>query len=108
MTTDQLTALLVERIMGWRPTRDKFIMANRQWLNRWRFQPTSDPRHALRLLEETGAEDFTISGRQSRDYRVAVRIHGALGEASENSIPLAICVAVARALGMELERVERG
>jgi hypothetical protein len=97
VTPDQLTSLLVERVMGWRPTRDKFLLPNRQWLNRWRFQPTSDPRHALRLLEAAAPEGFTITGSQSRDYQVTVRIRGVLGEASETSIPLAICIAVARA-----------
>jgi len=39
MTGDQLTVTLGERVMGWRVGPDHFLMGNRRWLPRWRFQP---------------------------------------------------------------------
>jgi hypothetical protein len=102
MTPEVLTSLLVDKLLGWRATSDRFLMANRQWLPRWRFQPTSDLGHAFRLLDAARPEDFIICGTKNHDYTVRVRIRGILGEAASKSIPLAICLATARALGAEV------
>ena len=103
MTPELLTSLLVERIMGWRVAPGRFLMSNRQWMPRSRFRPTCDLRHAFRVLGEASPEEFNIARKVHGDCCVRVRIRGVWGEASSDSIPLAICVAAARALGFEVD-----
>lgn len=52
MSNDQLTAVLAERVMGWTVSPDRFMMGNREWMPRWRFQPIDKLDDAFRLLEE--------------------------------------------------------
>jgi len=53
MTVDQLNVVFAERIMGWRVAADRFLLGNRSWLARWRFQPCRKLEDAFRLLERT-------------------------------------------------------
>ena len=39
VTNDQLAAILAERVMGWSVGPDRFMMGDRRWQPRWRFQP---------------------------------------------------------------------
>src|ERR1039458_2730642 len=41
LTADGLTALLAECVLGWRSGPDRFMMADRQWLPRGKFRPTT-------------------------------------------------------------------
>lgn len=103
MTSDQLTAILAERVMNWRVGPDRFLMANRRWSPRWRFQPTERVEDAYRLLERAAPQDFSIDRAQDCQFRVRVRIAGMAGEARESSQARAIAFAVARAFGLEPE-----
>ena len=51
MTSEHLTAILAERVMGWTVGPDRFMMGNRGWMPRWRFQPAEKLDDAFRLLE---------------------------------------------------------
>lgn len=103
MTSEHLTAILVERVMGWGVGRDRFLMGNRCWLPRWRFQPAECLEDAFRLLEEAAPQEYSMCGDSNGTFRVHIRIGDATGEASGTSKPRAITFAIARALGIEVE-----
>lgn len=102
MSNDQLTAVLAERVMGWTVGPDRFMMGNRGWMPRWRFQPADKLDDAFRLLQEAAPEAYSICGDDKGSIHVQVRINGAVGEARGTSIPGAVTYAVARAVGVEV------
>jgi hypothetical protein len=104
MTSELLTAILAERVMAWSVGPDRFLMGNRRWMPRWRFQPTEKLADALRLLEKAAPGEYNMSGEGDGKVRVHVRIGDATGEACGASKPLAITWAIARALGIEVEQ----
>ena len=104
MTSEQLTALLAERVMGWTVGPDRFMMGNRGWMPRWRFQPAEKLEDAFRLLEEAAPQEYSIGGDDKGNVHVQVRIAGTTGEARGMSRPLVITYAIARAVGVEVEQ----
>jgi hypothetical protein len=105
MTPERLTEILAEHIMGWSVGPDRFTMGGRRWLPRWRFQPTARQADAFRLLEAAAAEEYT-SGSETDGFWAKVCIRGVTGQAHERTQPLAITVAVARAVGLEVDATE--
>ena len=103
MTSENLSALLAKRVMGWSVGPDRFLMGNRGWMPRWRFQPAEKLPDALRLLEQAAPEEYHMCGDGKGNVRVYVRIGDATGEAIGASKPRAITCAIARALGIEVE-----
>src|SRR5450432_1365048 len=103
MTSDQLTALLAERVMGWTVGPDRFMTGNRSWISRWRFQPVEKLADALRLLEVAAPQEYSLRGDSEGNSLVHVRIGNATGEACSASKPCAITWAIARAVGIEVE-----
>src|SRR5947207_380778 len=51
MSDDRLTQELATRVMGWKVVPDRFLMSNRRWKPRWRFQPCRRLEDAFSLLE---------------------------------------------------------
>ena len=103
MTSENLSALLAERVMGWTVGPDRFLMGKRSWMPRWRFQPVERLADALRLLEEATPQEYSICGDDKGGIHVRVRINGNAGEACGTSKPLVITYAIARAVGIEVE-----
>lgn len=103
MTDARLTGLLAERVMGWAVGPDRFILAKRSWMPRWRFQPTEKLVDALRLLEVAAPKEYHLQGDNEGNTQVHVRIADATGEACSHSKPRAITYAIARAVGIEVE-----
>jgi hypothetical protein len=101
MTSDLLTAVLAKRVMGWTVGPDRFLMGNRRWMPRWRFQPTEKLADALRLLERLAPEEYTMGAAESGGFWARVRAAGDTGEARESSQARAIAFAIARAIGLE-------
>ena len=79
MTTDQLTAILAERVMGWRVGPDRFLTGNRRWMPRWRYRPLDHLPDAIRLLEAAGPGRYTITDTNGL-VSVRVQIAGITGE----------------------------
>ncbi len=104
MTAENLTAVLAERVMGWTVTPDRFLKANRGWMPRWRFRPVEKLSDALRLLEKLTPEEYSLHSGDNGSFHVWVRIRGVVGEAQDASKPRAVAHAVARALGIEVDR----
>jgi hypothetical protein len=103
MTTDQLTAILAERVMGWTMGPERLLMGSRKWMPRWRFKPAERLEDAFRLLEEAAPQEYSICGDDKGNIHVMVRIAGRVGEARGTSRALAITQAIARAVGIEVE-----
>lgn len=104
MTPDQLTAILAERVMGWRVGPDRFLMGKRRWLPRWRFQPAQHVEDAYRLLMQADPQECTINRAADGRFWVKVRIAGTTGEARESHEARAITSAIARAIGIEVDK----
>jgi len=102
VTGERLTDFLAERVMGWTVGPDRFLMGNRGWMPRWRFQPTEKLADALRLLEVAAPEEYSLRGDSEGNIQVHVRIGDAMGEACSGSKPRAITWAIARAVGIHV------
>jgi hypothetical protein len=102
MTNDQLTTILAERVLGWTVGPERFLMGNREWTPRWRFQPADKLEDAFRLLEEAKPQEYCICGDDKGNIHVRVRINNAVGEARGMSTPGVITHAIARAVGIEV------
>ena len=102
MTTEQLTALLAERVMRWRVGPDRFLTGNRSWIPRWKFNPLERLEDAFRLLDHSGSSRYVIS-RTGNGFDVEVECDGRVGKATSDSKPRAITLAVARVLGIEVD-----
>ena len=101
MTAEQLTALLAEHVMQWRVGPTRFQMGNRGWLPRSRFRPTERIQDAFRVLLAAEPSEYTMAGGKGTSSWARVRIDGAFGEASASSLPTAICLAIARCIGIQ-------
>jgi hypothetical protein len=103
-TPDQLTACLVARVMHWRVSPDRYLTGERASLPRWKFQPAHKMADAIRLLEAANTEEYSLATNADGSLCAKVRIAGANAEARANTKPMAICLAVAAALGLEVEQ----
>src|SRR5436853_200927 len=65
MTSECLTAIVAERVMGWTVAPDRFMTGKRRWMPRWRFQPLAKLDDAFGLLEKVdGVEGREIVGQK--------------------------------------------
>jgi hypothetical protein len=102
VTPENLTAVLAERVMGWKVAPDRFVKPGRCWIPRWRFRPFEEAADAFRLLD-AAAQRYTLTS-DGRTFTADVRINSRRGKASGPHKARAITVAVARALGLEVDR----
>jgi hypothetical protein len=101
MTAEQLTAILAERVMGWRVAPDRFMTAGRGWLPRWRFQPFAKLDDAFRLLDTAGAK-YVLEADSNGRFTARVSIGDRTGAASGPSKSATITKAVAEAIGVSV------
>ena len=102
MTDERLTDELAARVMGWKPAPDRFVKTGRGWIPRWRFQPLTSFDHALQLLDRS--DRYTITKNADASLTAEVQIKGRTGKASNELKSRAIAVAVARTLGIVVDR----
>jgi hypothetical protein len=102
MTSEHLTAILAERVMGWAVAPDRFLVGSRRWMPRWRFKPTEKLEDAFSLLEQSAPQFYSMSAADGEAFSVRVCISGKVGTAQDQLKPRAITMAVARALGIEV------
>ena len=100
MTAEALTAELAQKVMGWNVAPDRFLVGNRSWIPRWRFQPLERIEDAFRLLEKAQPEHYSMGLDAGGRFFAEVRIGGRLGKARDDSKPRAITLALACALGL--------
>jgi len=100
VTNDQLTAILAERVMGWRAAPDRFIKPGRSWTPRSRFKPFVRLEDAFLLLDRGGCACL-LSITSNGVFTAEVHVGGRTGKASGEPKARAITVAICRALGIE-------
>ena len=98
---EDLTSALARQVMGWEVAPDRFLVGKRRWLPRWRFRPTERLEDAFRLLEEAAPQKYAMGSGARGPFWVRVQIGEVTGEAREGSKPLAITLAIARALKIQ-------
>jgi hypothetical protein len=103
MTAEVLTARLAERVMHWRVGPERFLIGDRRWLPRWRFQPCERLEDAFRLLKQSAPDEYSMGAAENGSFWVKVRVADATGEACEPSKPQAITFAIARAFGIDVD-----
>jgi len=101
MSTEQLTAILAERAMGWVVGPERFLLGGRRWLPRWRFRPLTELADAFQLIDRV-ADHYTLT-KNGRTFTAQVRTGSGRGTASGEQMARTITLAVARALGMEVD-----
>jgi hypothetical protein len=100
MTNDHLTAVLAERVLGWRAAPDRFIKPGRSWTPRSRFKPFTRLEDAFLLLDRAGGTYMLSVGADgvfSAEVRIGERVGKTIGEPKAR----AITVAISRAVGIE-------
>jgi hypothetical protein len=101
MTEEALTAMLAERVMGWKAAPDRFIRSGRSWIPRWRFRPLAELTDALRLLDQA-ADHYTLT-RDCSTFVAEVQVGSCRGKAVGEQKARTITIAVARALRLEVD-----
>lgn len=101
MNDDRLTERLAAQVLGWKATPDRFIKAGRSWIPRWRFSPLAELADAFALLDHA-ANHYTLTGNSS-NFAAEVQIGACSGRAVGEQKARTITLAVARALGLEVD-----
>jgi hypothetical protein len=106
MTDEILTTILAQRVMGWTVGPDRFLLGDRRWMPRWRFQPTTRVIDAFRLLDRLAAPEYWVVELSRGGFRARVRVRDVGGEAINSSKARALTLAIARAIGIEVDACE--
>lgn len=101
LTSEQLTAALATRVLGWTVAPERFLIGNRGWMPRWHFQPLTKLDDAFRLLD-AAATGFTLVWSADQTFTARVQIGNRRGSAKGDSKPAVITVAIARAVGLDV------
>jgi hypothetical protein len=101
LSADNLTALLAERILGWKAAPGRFIKSDRGWTPRWRFAPLTNLEAAFKLLDAS-ASGYTLVTNTDGCFKAEVRVDGRVGKAFGEPKARAITIALGRALGLEI------
>lgn len=96
---DDLTARLVEAVLGWRATPDRFIKPGRSWTPRSRFKPLARLDDAFLLLDRAGC-GCVLSVGSDRVFTAEVQIGDRTGKATGEPKARTITLAICRALGI--------
>ena len=105
MTREQLSAVVAQKVLGWRSSPDRFLLGDRQWISRTQFQPLTRIQDAFRLLH-TAAETFSLTRTVEGVFTATVRVGERRGCASGKLEAAVITLAVARAVGIEVDLSE--
>ena len=99
MTGDQLTALLVERVLGWKACPDRFIKSERSWTPRSRFRPLDRLEDAFLLLD-TARAAYNLSAGSDVVFTARVCVGKRVGKATGEPKARTITLALSQALGI--------
>jgi hypothetical protein len=105
VTNDQLTALMAERVMDWRVGPERILKGGRRWAPRWHFQPLRRLEHALELLEKAEGK-YRLEKDRAGTFNAQVTVGDRSGTASGKSEAVSLTLALARALGIDVEGLE--
>jgi hypothetical protein len=105
MSDEHLTGRLARQVMDWKVGPDRFVMDGRRWLPRWRFKPLERLADAIRLLEHAAPQEYAMGASENGGFWARIRIAGVTGEARESSQARALTLAIARAIGIDVEEI---
>jgi hypothetical protein len=105
VTADLLTAILAERLLGWRATPDRFLLGNRRWMPRWRFRPFRRLEDALQLLEKANVR-YAVENARAGAFMARVIVGEQVATAHGTSPAAALTTALAKAIGIDVEGCE--
>lgn len=97
-----LTALLADRVMGWKVGPGRFVKSGRRWIPDWRFAPFARVQDALLLLKRA-TNEYKLT-RVNGLFTAEVWIAGSLGKAVGEPMAESITLAVLRALGLDQQQ----
>ena len=102
MTDDRLTDKLAAEVLGWRTAPGRFIKSDRSWAPRHRFAPLTRLDDAFQLVERaaTACKLTMVKGGQ---FSAEVQVGARIGKASGESNARIVTIALARALGLEVD-----
>lgn len=102
ISDEHLTSELAVRAMRWRLAPGRYLKPDRGWTSRSGFRPLVDVNDAFRVLDAV-TDDYSMLARPGGRFTVQVRTSDRTGQAMGESKARTICLAVARALGIDLE-----
>ncbi len=105
MTSAMLTKLLAERAMGWRSGRGRYLIGGGQWIAQNQFQPLTRVEDAFKVLRRLDCA-YSLAYRGSGVFAARVNIGQRAGEGSGRSEALALTLAAARALDIDVENLD--
>jgi hypothetical protein len=105
MTGERLTAILAQRIIGWRVGPKGFFLGNRQWITRSHFQPFNRIQDAFKLLHKA-ASAFSLTKTPDGLFSATVRVGDRSSVASGSAVAATITRAIALAIGLKVETSE--
>ena len=105
MTSQALTKLVAGRVMNWTAAPNRFMLGHRKWTPTWRFQPCEIFEHAVQLLDAARPTTYSLGADQTGCFWARVEIGGVVGEARDRSRPRAVTIAVARAVGIDVDEL---
>ena len=105
MTKELLADELVTRVMGWKTTPDRFIKSGRNWLPKWRFSPLTCLDDTFQLLNRARST-YAFTKNSLGTVTAQVSVGDRAGSASGRSEAVTISVALARALGIQVDSQE--
>ena len=100
MTDGRLADELVLRILGGRKAPGRYILTCRSWISESRFKPLVDVRDALRLVDAM-TKDYSLVATPGGPFTAQICVAGRTGTATGEPRARTICLALARALGIE-------
>jgi hypothetical protein len=103
MSDDRLKEELALRLLGWRAGPDRFMKSGRSWIPKWRFKPFTRLEDAFLLLDGVDGT-YVLSIDADGGFGAEVRIGERTGKASGEPKARAITLAIARSLGLEVDR----
>ena len=103
MSDAQLIDELASRVMGWRVASGRFVKPSRSWIPKWRFAPLERLEDAFRLLEASRAT-YTLSVDKHGVFSAKVCVDKRLGRTSGEPKARTITLALARAVGIEVDQ----
>ena len=102
LNDQRATDQLARQVMGWRAAPDRFVKPNRGWIPKWRFQPFTELADAFLVLDQA-ARQYTLR-YDGRTFTAEVRTDTGGGIASGEQKPRTITLAIALALGLEVDQ----
>lgn len=102
MNDDRLTDKLAAEVLGWRTAPGRFIKGPRSWTPRHRFVPLKSLDDAFQLVDRV-ATSFRLTLVRGSQFFAEVQVGTCVGQASGELKARTVTIALARALGLEVD-----